>query len=185
MKTETELIERILGGEWRTYAILVEKYEKKVFNYANYLLGNHEDAEEMTQDTFVKAYQSLSHFRGEAAFSTWLMRITHFKCLTRLRKKRYLYHDLEATADITISNLEDPSAELQLSDKSRILNAALTRLKENERAVITLFYYQELPIKDIMEVTRLSESNIKIHLHRGRKKLFDILSRMGVKEFSL
>ena len=185
MKTESELIERILGGEWRTYAILVDKYEKKVFNYVNYVMGNREEAEEVTQDTFTKAYQSLAQFRGEAAFSTWLLRIAHFKCLTRLRKKSYSHIDIETAYDLEASKTSDPSAELHYHDKSRILNAALDQLKKDERSVITLFYYQDLSIKDIIDVTQLSESNVKIHLHRGRKKLFDILSKMGIKEFTL
>ncbi len=185
MKTESELIERILAGEWRTYAILVDKYEKKVFNYANYLMGSREDAEELTQDTFTKAYQSLGQFRGEAAFSTWLMRIAHFKCLTELRKKKYSHIDLDKAHDLEAAPSGDPSSDLQYDDKSRVLKNALDQLKEDERSVITLFYYQDLAIKDIVDVTQLSESNVKIHLHRGRKKLFELLSKMGIKEFTL
>lgn len=185
MKTESELIERVLDGEWRNYAILVDKYERKVFNYVNYLTGNREDAEELTQDTFTKAYQSLAQFRGEAAFSTWLLRIAHFKCLTKFRKKTYSHIDINAAYGLETDGNLDPSASMQLSDKSKVLHQALSRLSEDERAVITLFYYQELSIKEIVDVTQLTESNVKIHLHRGRKKLFDILSKMGINEFTL
>ena len=96
MKTESELIERVLDGEWRIYAILVDKYEQKVLHYVLYLVGNRVDAEELTQDTFTKAYHSLAQFRGEAAFSTWLLRIAHFKCLTKFRKKSYPRVDIES-----------------------------------------------------------------------------------------
>lgn len=174
-----------MAGEWRTYAILVDKYERKVFNYVNYLMGNREDAEELTQDTFTKAYQSLATFRGEAAFSTWLLRIAHFKCLTRLRKKNYHHVDIKEVHDLEEVNHTDPMVELQLSDKAKILNNALGKLKPDEKSVITLFYYQDFSIKEIEDITRLKESNVKIHLHRGRKKLFDILSQMGIKEFTL
>lgn len=185
MKTEAELIERVLDGEWRTYAILVDKYERKVFNYVNYLTGNKEDAEELTQDTFAKAYQSLAQFRGEAAFSTWLLRIAHFKCLTRFRKKNYPHVAIESAYKLESNNASDPSSDLQFTDKSRVLKIAMDKLSADERSVITLFYYQDLSIKEIVEVTQLKESNVKIHLHRGRKKLFDILTKMGIKEFTL
>lgn len=185
MKTEAELIARILDGEWRNYAILVDKYERKVFNYVNYLMGNREEAEELTQDTFTKAYQSLGQFRGEAAFSTWLLRIAHFKCLTKFRKKNYPHVGIETARNLEASAIVDPFSELQHADKSRILNTALNQLTDNEKSVITLFYYQDLSIKEIIEITQLKESNVKIHLHRGRKKLFEILNRMGIKEFTL
>lgn len=185
MKTEAELIEKIKNGEWRTYAILVNKYEQKVFNYANYLMGNREDAEEITQDSFTKAYQSIAQFRGEAAFSTWVLRIAHFNCLTRFRKKNYAHVDIAETNESEVGFSSDPSVDLQLSDKTRILNQALNQLRPNERSVITLFYYQDLSIKEIVEVTQLKESNVKVHLHRGRKKLYDVLTTMGVKAFTL
>ena len=185
MKTESELIERVLAGEWRNFAILVDKYEKKVFNYVNYLMGNREEAEELTQDTFTKAYQSLAQFRGEAAFSTWLLRIAHFKCLTKFRKKSYPHVDIESAYGLESGSHIDPSAAIQSSDKSRFLQVALDKLSQDERSVITLFYYQDLSIKEIIEVTQLKESNVKIHLHRGRKKLFEILTKMGIKEFTL
>ena len=185
MKTESELIERVLDGEWRNYAILVDKYEQRVFNYVQYLVGNREDAEELTQDTFTKAYHSLAQFRGEAAFSTWLLRIAHFKCLTKFRKKTYPHVAIDSAHGYESDETENPSVVMQASDKSNILNRALGQLKSDERSVITLFYYQELSIKEIIDVTQLSESNVKIHLHRGRKRLFEILSRMGIKEFTL
>ncbi len=185
MKTELELIERVLDGEWRHYAILVDKYERKVFNYIHYLVGHREDAEELTQDTFTKAYQSLAQFRGEAAFSTWLLRIAHFKCLTKFRKKTYPHVAIDSVQGYQTDEALNPSIAMQLSDKTNILEQALGQLKPDERSVLTLFYYQELSIKEIIDVTKLSESNVKIHLHRGRKKLLDILSKMGIKEFTL
>jgi len=185
MKTESELIERILDGEWRNYAILVDKYEQKVFNYVNYLMGNREEAQELTQDTFTKAYQSLAQFRGEAAFSTWLLRIAHFKCLTKFRKKKYPHVEIESAYSIEASDTNDPSSEIQSDDKSRFLQVALNKLSADERSVITLFYYQDLSIKEIVSITEFKESNVKIHLHRGRKKLFEILTNMGVKAFTL
>ncbi|MEM0939533.1 MAG: sigma-70 family RNA polymerase sigma factor [Bacteroidota bacterium] len=184
MKTEPELIQHILAGEWRNYAILVDKYQKKVFNYVNYLMGNREDAEEVTQDTFTKAYRSLGQFRGDAKFSTWLLRIAHFESLTRLRKKKPMETGIDHVVCFSENAIDNPQYMLQQRDKAKVLNLALNKLTPDERSVITLFYYEDLSIKEIVEVTKLKESNVKIHLHRGRKKLFGILSKMGIKEIT-
>ena len=183
MQTEAELIERILGGEWRNFAVLVDKYEGKVYSYVFYLMGNREDTEEIVQDTFVKAYRSLSQFRGEASFSTWLIRIAHFGCLTRFRLK------VPNKVAIEEAELDSEEAEigkeLDRKDRKEILNRALARLKPDERSVVTLFYFNELSLNEIMEVTQLSLSNVKILLHRSRKKLLKILKQMGIKENTL
>lgn len=186
MKTEAELIDRILKGEWRNFAILVDKYENKVFNYVNYLMNSPEDAEEMVQDTFVKAYRSLSQFRGEASFSTWLIRIAHRNCLTHFRKKVPTKVSLDSVTNSSAGNMvNSPSKELHLDDRRQVLNRALQQLKPDERSAVTLFYYQELSLQEICDVTELSLSNVKILLHRSRKKLLGILSDMGVKQSTL
>lgn len=186
MKTEAELIDRILKGEWRNFAILVDKYETKVFNYVNYLMNNREDAEEMVQDTFVKAYRSLSQFRGDAAFSTWLIRIAHRNCLTHFRKKAPLNVSLENVTNSSAGNMvHSPTKSLHLDDRQQVLNRALAQLKPDERSAVTLFYYQELSLQEICDVTDLTLSNVKILLHRSRKKLLEILKEMGVKQSTL
>ena len=185
MQTEAELIERILAGEWRNFAILVDKYEAKVYSYTHYLMGNKEDAEEIVQDTFVKAYRSLSQFRGEAAFSTWLIRIAHFGCLTRFRLKKPNKVSIDEAETSQVAKEDEPSRKMDLDDRKAILQKALDQLKPDERSVVTLFYYSELPIKEIVEVTDLTESNVKILLHRSRKKLLGILGEMGIKENTL
>ena len=186
MKTEAELIDRILQGEWRNYAILVDKYEAKVFNYVNYLMSNREDAEEMVQDTFIKAYRSLNQFRGDAAFSTWLIRIAHHNCLTHFRKKVPDKVSLDTVANTSFDHMTNaPSQNLDSNDRQKALFQALGKLKPDERATVTLFYYQELSLQEICDVTDLSLSNVKILLHRSRKKLLGILSQMGIKENTL
>ena len=186
MKTEAELIDRILKGEWRNFAILVDKYEAKVFNYVNYLMNNQEDAEEIVQDTFVKAYRSLSQFRGDASFSTWLIRIAHRNCLTHFRKKVPQKVSIDNVTPSDSKQVVDlPSNQLDLDDRRQVLGRALSQLKPDERSVITLFYYQELSLQEICDVTALTLSNVKILLHRSRKKLLDILKEMGVKQSTL
>lgn len=185
MKTEAELIERIQAGEWRNYAILVDKYEAKVFNYVSYLLRNQEDAEEIVQDTFVKAFRSLHQFRGDASFSTWVIRIAHRNCLTFFRKKTPQKVSLDQVHGGKAIEGDSPTKYLDMNDRSAILKKALDQLKPEERSIVTLFYYNDHSIQEIVQVTDQSESNVKVILHRSRKKLLKILSEMGIKESTL
>ncbi len=182
MKSDAELIKRTLEGEWRNYAVLVRKYESKIYSYVYFMVKNREDAEEITQDTFIKAYRALRSFRGEALFSTWLLRIAHFECLTLFRRKVPTKVTIESLDQKEGSRENDPVKDLYLADRNSILAAALNQLKPDERSVITMFYYNELSIQETTEATNLSESNVKILLHRSRKKLLKILKSMGVKE---
>jgi len=183
MQTEAELIKRILDGEWRNFAVLVDKYEAKVYSYVFYLMDNSEDTEEIVQDTFVKAYRSLHQFRGDASFVTWLTRIAHFGCLSRFRLKTPKKVAIEHAS----MKIEEPEAgrNLDRKDRKEILTKALARLKPDERSVVTLFYYNECSLKEITEITGLTQSNVKILLHRSRKKLLNILRHLGVKENTL
>ncbi|MFY0653536.1 MAG: RNA polymerase sigma factor [Cyclobacteriaceae bacterium] len=186
MRTEEELIEKILGGEWRNFAILVEKYQAKVYSYVFYLMHTREDAEEVVQDTFMKAYRSLHQFRGDASFSTWLIRIAHHNCLSRFRRKVPDRVSLDNVYDDSFSGQEtDPSQELDLNDRKKILARALERLKPEERSVVTMYYFNELSISEVSKVTDLSVSNVKVTLHRSRGKLLNILKEMGIKESTL
>lgn len=184
MKTEAELIDRILQGEWRNFAILVDKYEAKVFNYVNYLLNDREDAEEIAQDTFVKAYRHLGNFRKEASFSTWLIRIAHRNCLTYFRKNRPVQVSL-AAVDHQMQTTYTASDQLDKGDRQQVLGLALGQLKADERSVVTLFYYQELSLQEICKVTDFSLSKVKILLHRSRKKLLEVLKEMGVNQLNV
>lgn len=184
MKTDAELIECTLSGEWRNYAILVDKYKAKVYSHVFYLIGNREDTEEIVQDSFVKAYHSLGKFRGEASFATWVTRIAHFASLTKLRLKSPKKVDLQNAQMVVLEDTETLS-NLHKSDRNRVLFSALEQLKPDERSVVTLFYYNEYSLKEISEITQFTISNVKIILHRSRKKLLGVLKKMGVTEDSL
>ena len=184
MKTEAELIDRILKGEWRNYAILVDKYEAKVFNYVNYLMSSREDAEEIVQDTFVKAYRSLSQCRGDASCSTWLIRSDHNNCLTFCRKKRPEKVSLDNVSDTDAAGA-DPSAVMELDNLQQVLRVVLENLRTDERPAVTLVYSQGLSVQEIRDGTDLSRSNVTILLHTSRKKLLKTLREKGVQQSTL
>ena len=176
MKFETDIfyLQQIISGNERAYAFLVEKHKEMVFSIALKILHNREDAEEIAQDAFVKAYQSLSGFKNEAKFSTWLYRIVYNSAISRVRKKKL---ELSPLDDSTINNYSEDRIEGNLllvdePDQFELLQKALQSLSEDENVIVSLFYQNDSSIEDISTITGLTVVNVKVKLHRIRKKLY-------------
>lgn len=171
------LIEKALTGDTRSFGLLVERYQDYIFTLIFRMLKVREEAEEVAQDTFLKAYEALGTFRGESKFSTWLYRIAYHKSLDRLRQNSRT-RTVEIINDITENPVEilESALELMLQDeRSEIIKKSILKLPEQEAAIITLYYFEEQSVKEIAKVTGLSEDNIKIKLYRSRKILFSLL----------
>jgi RNA polymerase sigma-70 factor (ECF subfamily) len=192
MKFETDIfyIQQIIAGNARAYAFLVEKHKEMVFSIALKILHNREDAEEVAQDTFVKAYQSLSGFKNEAKFSTWLYRIVYNSAISKVRKKKL---ELSPLDDSTINNYSDDSMDsnfflVQEPDQFELLQKALQSLPEDENVIVSLFYQNDHSIEDISAITGLTVANVKVKLHRIRKKLYTemqkLMTRLEDSEYS-
>jgi len=167
-------IDRIKQGDTAAFASLVEKHKDMVFTICVKIVKKPEDAEELAQDVFMKVYDKLDTFRGDARFSTWLYRIAYNAAISKTRKRRL---EVEALDDYTINNysVDNIKEELQTIDKEeqqQLLKAAMETLSEDDYLIIKLFYLKELPVKDISEITKLSTANIKVKLHRIRKKMY-------------
>lgn len=167
-------IERIKKGETAAFATLVDKHKDMVFTICVKIVRKSEDAEELAQDVFMKVYDKLDTFRGDARFSTWLYRIAYNAAISKTRKRRL---EVEALDDFTINNysVDDVKEELQSIDKEEqqvLLKKAMDKLSDDDYLVIKLFYLEELPVKDISDITGLSQANVKVKLHRIRKKMY-------------
>ncbi|RHJ80006.1 RNA polymerase sigma factor [Parabacteroides sp. AM08-6] len=178
--TDTYYIKRIQAGDTACFACLLDKYSRQVYSLIFKVVRNREDAEELAQDVFVKVYRYLSSFKGDSSFSTWIYRIAYNTAISETRKKK---HEFLAIEDAIINNVseEEVAEALGRSDTSVQMNkldAALEQLPPEERAIILLFYIKEKTIDDIADITGLSSSNVKVKLHRIRKKLFVILKGM-------
>lgn len=170
-QNDTELINRVLDGDIRYYALLIDRHKDLAFTLAFRLLNNREDAEEVVQDAFLKAYRSLRNFRGEAKFSTWLFRIVYNAAISKKRLKKTGIQSLDEPStlpDILPGSSPDEDAD---EEKKLLLERALRHLSEEERALISLFYINESSIDEIHGITGLTKSNIKVKLFRARKKL--------------
>jgi RNA polymerase sigma-70 factor (ECF subfamily) len=176
-KNDIYYIEKVLGGETNYFSYIVKKYQDIVFSIALKVLRNREDAEEMAQESFIKAYKSLGSFRGSAKFSTWLYRITYNTCISETRKKKQYF---VSTDDVQIS---EEAEEMNLDgipeeNRARYIKAALEKLPEDEYTLVILYYFEEQSVDEICKVAGLSASNAKVKLFRARKKLYTILNEM-------
>ncbi|MCB0457808.1 MAG: RNA polymerase sigma factor [Flavobacteriaceae bacterium] len=175
--TDHQLIEQTLQGNTQAFSILVERYQNYVFTIAIHMLRNREEAEEVAQDSFIKAFEALATFRGESKFSSWLYSIVYRKSLDRIRKNKST-RTLELVEEITEADTEDIENALhylQLEERNELLKKSMDQLPEEEASIVTFFYFEDLSIKEISEITQLTEDNVKIKLFRSRKKLFNLL----------
>ncbi len=173
MTDEFIIIKKVLAGDLNAFATLVDRYKDLATTLAYNVLLNREDAEDSVQDAFIKSYSSLSSFRGEAKFSTWFYRIV---LNTALNKRKIKKLDTIIVED---HGLEDDTLHIDFdlsaftNQQQRIhIQKALKGLSEGERICIIMYYLNELTLEEIRELTNFSSSNIKVLLHRGRKKLY-------------
>lgn len=169
-------IAQTLKGDTKSFGILVEQYQTMIFALAMKMLKHREEAEEVAQDTFVKAYKSLKMFTGKSKFSTWLYRIAYNTCLDRIKGNLKFNNNIEID-DISSNQLTavDSIFEgIERNERSVIIQDCMNKLPEDERVVLHLFYFEELSLKEIQDVLSISASNIKVKLYRARKKLFTI-----------
>ena len=180
MNTQDDLyiIQTVLAGNAGAYAVLVDKYKNMAVTLAYNILLNREDAEEVAQDAFIKAYTFLHAFKADAKFSTWLYRIIVNTALNKKKIKK------RSSVEIT----ETPGDEIHF-DYTEILTIQITRehrkhiqlamqsINANERLCLTMHYLNELSVEEIHESTNISVSNIKVLLYRGRKSLLRSLQQ--------
>lgn len=179
-KPDEYYIQQTLNGNVNDYAFLVEKYKYMVFTLTIRIVKNREEAEEVSQDVFVKAYKNLKNFKGDSKFSTWLYKIAYYASLDALKrnKRQISPENIDAVKERDLANSDDSLIFIDDRERKQIINDALLKLSEDERIIITLYYFEELPIKEISKVVDLSEDNIKIKLFRSRKKLAELLKNV-------
>ena len=180
-KDDIIYIEKIKKGQTQYFSYIVEKYQDVVFSIALKVLKNRDDAEEMAQESFIKAYKSLHTFKGKAKFSTWLYRITYNNCISELRKRKMHFtstDEIEVRDDESEINLDGIPEE----NRAKYVKAALEKLPEEEYTLVLLYYFEDQSIEEISKVTGLTDSNTKVKLHRARKKLYTILKDMLKEE---
>jgi RNA polymerase sigma-70 factor (ECF subfamily) len=176
-KTDEYYIREILKGDTGSFSQLVEKYSRLAFSLSMKLLNQREDAEEAAQDSFVKAYNSLSSFQSSSTFKTWFFRIVYNTSISKLRTRKNFevkFEDVKIT-DSEINYTENAIGKLNSEDRQKYLQIGLDRLAPDERALLNMYYYEDFSMDEISAITGLTESNVKVKIHRSRKRLLQEL----------
>lgn len=173
-QSDSFYIDKVLNNEKNAYASLVDMHKDMVFTIALRIVRNREDAEEIAQDVFVKAYQALATFKKESKFSTWLYRIVYNTAISKMRKKQFETTDLNY--DIVENYSEDDINEdlnrLDNNEQKKVINTVLKKLNPEDHMLVILYYFKEYSTEEISEIVNISQSNVKVKLHRIRKKLY-------------
>lgn len=178
--TDIELIQQTLDGNQSAYAELVKRHQRFVFTLALRFSKSREDAEEIAQDCFVKAYRSLTSFQQQSKFSTWLYSIVYTTAMTSLRKKRVetsSIHNEDENLQIDIKTAVVDTNHAENNSRSFYLNQAITQLLPDDAAVLTLFYKGEQSIDEISQALGIESNAVKVKLFRARQRLKEKLER--------
>lgn len=177
---EKKLVTDLQSGSGKAYKILVDEYKDLILNTCFHFTYNKEDAEDLAQEVFIEAFQSIKNFRGESKVSTWLYRIAISKSLDMIRrkkrKKRFavlqnIAEMMEKGEEIAADGTENPLHQLEKKERADILYKKVTSLPENQRIAITLSKYDQQSNKEIAEIMATSVSAVESLLHRAKKKL--------------
>jgi RNA polymerase sigma-70 factor (ECF subfamily) len=189
-RPDRDLVRASLGGDLSAFEALVTRYERRIYGLARRLTGSEQDAEDVTQETFLSAMQHLAGFRETAAFSTWLTTIAANAALKVVRKRRGLpTTSLEAATEPDgdgriphpeyIADWRDtPDRLAQLAETRQLLDAAIAELEPGHRAVFLLRDVEDLSVRDTAKALKLSEANVKVRLMRARLQLRERLTRV-------
>lgn len=172
--SDTELIVMVLSGDQSAYAELVKRHQRFVFTLALRFTKSREDAEEVAQDCFIKAYRSLHTFKQTSKFSTWLYSIVYTTSMTFLRKRKLETQSLDAEeSHVQLENHVSEFRADRVEQKSRTvyLNKAIAQLLPDDAAIITLFYKGEQSLEEIGVALGMETNTVKVKLHRARHRL--------------
>ena len=176
VQKEKYFISRVKEGDREAFGPLVDAHKDMIYTVCLRMLSTEADAEEAAQDVFVKAFRSIGSFQSKAKFSTWLYRIAYNHCISVIRKKVKL---IDLVDDIPEGEVDEGELNgldsLSSQERSKYLKQAIDALAETDAVVVTLFYYDELSLEEIAQATGLSNSNIRIKLHRSRKKMYQVI----------
>ncbi len=188
MTNEREWIEKVLSGDQNAFAHLVTEYEKQVYHLCLRMVGNPEDAEDLAQEAFFKAWKGLKFYKFESSFSTWLYRLTTNACIDHLRKQKR-----QMTVSLTMDE-EEEGQELDLPDREPLpedrllkkedqqqLQRAMEKLEEDARLILTLRVVEDLSYEQIAQIMDLKIGTVKSRLARARERLKNILAYGGNK----
>lgn len=180
MHDDSFYIKEILDGKAEEAIFsLVKKYERKIFNLCFRIIKNREVAEEVAQDAFLKSFREIKKLEDPSKYEIWLNRIAYHLSIDVTRKKKRFYADIDS---ISQSESFMTTISLDHMDRKKTIEHILNEIAPSDAALITLFYLNELPVKEVAEIMKLSESNVKVKLLRVRKSMKEQLNKLFKEE---
>lgn len=185
-KEDEKLIARVKDGDYDAFETLVRKYESRIFHHCLKFLNNQDEAEDILQETFLQVYKSLDTFRGEAAFSTWLIKIATNNCLMRIRKKKKVdIVSIDKPIEVDGSQLpreivdwsKNPFSQVSNDEIRAVLDQAISGLPEDKRVILVLKDVEGFSNIEIGEMLGISVAAVKSRLHRARLYVRNIVSK--------
>ena len=171
---DNELISRVLNGDQQAYAGLVSRYQTYVFTLALRVVKSREDAEEVAQDSFIKAYKYLADFKGASKFSTWLYTIVNNTAISFLRKKKVEIHSLDNEKVFEVADSKESGMGanmIEQKSKMAMVNEAIAMLNPDDAQIITLFYKAEQSLEETAQILGIEINAAKVRLYRARTRL--------------
>lgn len=177
---EKQLIHKILKGDTSAFGYFVDTYQDMAITIAFRVCGNKQDAEDIVQNAFVKAFHNLHTFRADSKFSTWFYRIVYNTAITETRNTAYNTGFVDYKQIDTDNSYSewDTMTQVEENERKAMVNEAMDRMPKDEALLLTLYYLEDNPVKEIVEITRLTDANVKVKLHRARKRFACILEQM-------
>lgn len=176
---EQHIINQIIEGDTKAFAILVDRYKDLVFTLSIRMLKNREEAEEVSQDTFIKVFKSLGKFKGDSKFSTWIYKVAYNTCLDRIKKnKRQLKEvTINEFTENQIKTMDNALDTLEKYEQEKAIQECLQQLPSEDSFLLTLYYFEELSLEEISKIVNIQANTLKVKLFRSRKKLASILKQ--------
>ncbi|MFH1120193.1 MAG: sigma-70 family RNA polymerase sigma factor [Bacteroidota bacterium] len=171
---DNHIIQKILEGNSGAYSVIVDRYKDLVYSVVFKIVKSREEAEETAQDTFLKAFHALPGFKREARFSTWLFRIAYNTAISKTRRKRVTTTaiDDKLIENYSTDEIKENLMHIDEEEQVKVLQKAIETLGNDDQLLISLFYRNRQSIEEIALITGLSDANVKVRLHRIRKRLY-------------
>ena len=170
--SDLELVNEVRNGKRQAFTELMRRYQERVYWTARRMVGSHDEADDIAQETFVKAYLALGDFRGDSSFFTWLYRIAVNLSLNAIRKQQVLdYLRQSEIINRILPAQENPQKDLEFAEMQSRLDKAIAELPEKQRAVFVMRYYDEMPYAEISKVLKTSVGGLKANYYHAVRKV--------------